>query len=213
MFFLTGPGFIITWAISIFIGLAMLITDLLTRNRQIAPIMKLVWLLTVGYSGLIGLGIYAWSGRRQIEEDTLWRRAARSVSHCFAGCGAGEIIGVSISVGLFSVGQVWLSVITFILAYVLGIAFNAGPLLSNGEDLSTALKDSVITESASILVMEAIAIGVDQLLGGSVNSLTQPLFWSSLFISLTTGLLFAYPVNVWLVKTGIKEGMASPILA
>ncbi|MFZ0625843.1 MAG: DUF4396 domain-containing protein [Acidimicrobiia bacterium] len=213
MAFLKGPGFIITWAISIVIGLAVLITDLMTRNRQIAPIMKLVWVLTVSYSGLMGLGIYFWSGRRQIARDTLWRRGARSVSHCFAGCGAGEIVGVVISVGLLSLGQVWLSVVTFVLAYVLGIAFNAGPLLSDGEDLSTALKDSVITESASILMMETVAIGVDQLIAGSVNTLTKPLFWSSLFISLSAGLLFAYPVNVWLVKAGIKKGMANPTLA
>ncbi len=35
-------------------------------------------------------------------------------------------------------------------------------------------------------------------------------FWSSLTVSLTLGLLAAYPVNALLIGFGVKEGMGSP---
>lgn len=35
-------------------------------------------------------------------------------------------------------------------------------------------------------------------------------FWSSLLISLTCGLVAAYPVNVLLIHYGVKEGMMDP---
>ena len=36
------------------------------------------------------------------------------------------------------------------------------------------------------------------------------LFWSSLILSLSAGLIVAYPVNVALVYMGVKSGMANP---
>jgi hypothetical protein len=36
------------------------------------------------------------------------------------------------------------------------------------------------------------------------------LFWSALVFSLSMGLIAAYPVNVLLIKWGVKEGMANP---
>ena len=57
--------------------------------------------------------------------------------------------------------------------------------------------------------MEAVAIGVDLLLARSAT-LGQPLFWGSIAVSLTLGLLAAYPVNVLLIQRGVKAGMANP---
>jgi hypothetical protein len=36
------------------------------------------------------------------------------------------------------------------------------------------------------------------------------LFWTALLLSLTAGLLAAYPVNALLIRFGIKEGMMNP---
>ena len=38
----------------------------------------------------------------------------------------------------------------------------------------------------------------------------DPLFWSSLVFSLSVGLIAAYPVNVLLIRLGVKKGMHSP---
>lgn len=206
---LEEPGFLISWGISVAVGLSVLVYDLATRNRHIQGVMRLVWVLTVAYSGLIGLGLYYWSGRSQIRSDGLWRRACRSVAHCYAGCGAGEVIGVIISVGLFSLGQIPVAIVTFLLAYSMGLGLNIVVLRRNGVEWSTAIEDSVVTESASILVMEAVAISVDLLVAGNAT-MSEPLFWSSLVVSLTAGLVAAYPLNVLLIKQDVKEGMGDP---
>jgi len=57
--------------------------------------------------------------------------------------------------------------------------------------------------------MELVAIGVDLWLAGNAT-IGEPLFWSSLVVSLTAGLVAAYPVNVLLIALGVKEGMHSP---
>ena len=206
---LSNPLTLVAWAVIAGLCVAVLVRDLRGSNRGMMPVMKLVWTLTVAYSGPVGLAGYYWAGRRQIPEDTLARRGFRSVAHCYSGCGAGEIVGVMIAAGLLSLGNWWIAGITFALAYVAGYALSAVPLVQGGEALDTALWDALVSETASITVMEVTALGVDLWLSASA-SFSDPLFWSSLIISLSAGLAAAYPVNVILVRTGIKEGMHDP---
>jgi hypothetical protein len=57
--------------------------------------------------------------------------------------------------------------------------------------------------------MEIVAIGVDLTLAGSAGP-GQVLFWSSMIVSLSCGLIAAYPVNVILIRLGVKAGMMDP---
>lgn len=173
------------------------------------PLMKMVWLFTVAYSNLIGLAIYFYSGRRQIRKDSLWRRSFRSVAHCYSGCGAGEITGIVLSVGLLSLGNLPTALITFTLAYVFGFALTVGPLMQEGVEFRRAVLDALWSETPSITVMEIVAIGADLWLSGDAT-LGEPLFWSAMIVSLTLGLFAAWPVNVWLIHAGVKEGMMNP---
>lgn len=206
---LSQPWLIIAWGIGASASLVVLGLDLMRHNRQLGSMMKFVWGLTVLYSGPLGLAIYYYSGRSQIERDSLWRKGFRSVAHCYSGCGAGELVGVIVSVGVFSLGQVGVGIVTFSLAYSSGLLLTVGPLLQDGESFTTALKDALSSESASIVVMEVVAILVDLGLSGKARP-GAPLFWSSMVVSLTLGLLAAYPVNVLLIHQGIKEGMHNP---
>ena len=206
---LSSPYFLGIWLAQAAFALFLLLADFKNKNPEIHGIMKFVWFLTVGYSGLFGLAVYFYSGRKQISKDDLWRRSFRSVAHCYSGCGAGEILGVTTSVGLFALGQVWVALFTFLCAYTFGLILTILPLRKEGESWGTATKDAFISESASIVVMEAVAIGVDLWLAGE-SGLGDILFWSSLIVSLTAGLLAAYPVNVALVYWGVKEGMHDP---
>jgi Domain of unknown function (DUF4396) len=206
---LSSPEVLWIWAANAVLGLAWVGFDLGRHNRELGGWMKLVWLLTVLYSGLLGLAIYFYAGRRQIPEDTLPRKGFRSTAHCYSGCGAGEVIGVAISTGLFSFGQVGISLLTFALAYGFGLGLTIGPLLQDGEALGRALRDAVESESASIVVMEAVAIAVDLVVAGSAK-VDDPLFWASLFLSLSVGLFAAFPVNLWLIRRGVKSGMRDP---
>ncbi|MBD3337247.1 MAG: DUF4396 domain-containing protein [Candidatus Eisenbacteria bacterium] len=197
------------WLTSSSAAVAVVLHDLHHKNPEIMPLMKWVWALTVAYSGLLGLAVYYFSGRKQISNDSLLRRGLRSTAHCYSGCGMGEIIGVLVTVGILAAPQPIVVAVTFSLAYAFGILLTMGPLMQEGVEKSRALKDAVISESASIVVMEFVAIGVDLILAGDAG-LRDVLFWSSLVVSLSLGFLAALPVNILLVHFGVKEGMQNP---
>lgn len=206
---LTNPKVLSIWVTLIIISLVIVFIDIWYKNNHLGSLMKWVWYLTVLYSGPLGLLIYYYSGRKQIKQDSIWRKAFRSVSHCYSGCGGGEIVGIFIAVGILALDVVWVAVITFALAYLAGYALTAGPLIQEGVPITTALKDAFISETASITVMEVVAISVDIALAGNAT-MADPLFWSSLLFSLSIGLLAAYPVNILLIRYGVKEGMHNP---
>lgn len=206
---LTSPLFLAAWLPLVGLSLAVLVRDLVRNNPQIGGLMKWVWVFTVIYSGPLGLWVYYYSGRAQIARDSLWRRGFRSVAHCYSGCGAGEIVGVVVTAGLLSLGTWWIAGVTFALAYVAGFGMTVGPLMQEGVGLRQALWDAFYSETASITVMEVVAIGTDIWLAGDAT-MAHALFWSSLVFSLSVGLLAAYPVNVVLIRFGVKSGMHSP---
>ena len=207
--FLSGPLPLIFWLVLMVPSLIWTARDLAVRNTHLMPLMKAVWMLTVLYSGPLGVLIYRFAGRKEIADDTLPRRAFRSVAHCYSGCGMGEIAGVLIAAGLLSLGNLWVSLVTFCLAYLFGFALTVGPLVQGGTPLGTALKDALLSETPSITVMELVAIGVALAIthGATIG---EPLFWTGLIVSLTCGLVAAYPVNLALLHWGVKEGMMDP---
>jgi Domain of unknown function (DUF4396) len=206
---LTNPIFLVVWGALVAASLAILLRDLKKNNREIVGLMKLVWGFTVLSSGPLGLFLYWATGRKQILRDSLWRKGARSTAHCYSGCGIGEVTGVFIAGGLLSLGNWWIAGVTFALAYVFGFAMTVGPLVQEGVGWSQALKDAFYSETASITAMELAAIGSDLWLARNAR-MGEMLFWSSLVFSLSMGLLAAYPVNVLLIRWGIKQGMHSP---
>lgn len=72
------------------------------NNQPISGLMEGAWVFTVLYSGPLGLAVYWYSGRTQIDHDSLWRKGFRLVCHCYSGCGAGEITGIFIALGLLA---------------------------------------------------------------------------------------------------------------
>lgn len=197
------------WLVLIATSLAVLWWDLRKRNQMIGSWMKLVWTLSVLFSGPFALGVYWWSGRTQISHDSTWRGGWRSTSHCYSGCGSGETLGVPLAAGLLGFGTLGVTVTTFVLAYIFGYSLNMGPMLQDGVPFREAVKDSIYSETLSIGVMEIAAIFADLVLAPSA-SITSVTFWTALFLSLTIGYIVAYPVNALLVSVGVKGGMANP---
>ncbi|MEJ1994874.1 MAG: DUF4396 domain-containing protein [Limibacillus sp.] len=206
---LSNPALLIAWVALTAVCLAVLLYDLRVRNPEIMGLMRLVWFLTVFYSGPLGLALYWTTGRKQIRRDSIWRRGARSTAHCYSGCGLGEVVGIMITVGMLSLTTWWVAGVTFVLAYAFGYALTVGPLMQDGVPLKTALWDAFASETASITMMEVVAIGSDIWLSKGAT-MDQVLFWTSMAVSLSLGLLAAYPVNVLLIRFGVKEGMHSP---
>lgn len=207
---LLGNGWLLSaWLLLVLLALAWLLWDFRRHNSHIDSLMKAVWFLTVVYSGPIGLWLYHVSGRRQIARDSVWRKGVRSVAHCYSGCGAGEITGVFIAAGLLALDNTSIAVVTFTLAYIFGYGMTLGPLLQAGVPLKQALIDTFYADTLTIAVMEITAISLDLWLSARAT-MDQPLFWGSLVLSLSIGLLAAYPVNVLLVHFGVKGGMGDP---
>ena len=206
---LTDPLYLTVWGVLVAASLAVLVWDLRKNNEELMSLMKAVWFLTVLYSGPIGLVGYWYSGRTQISRDSFWRRGFRSVSHCYSGCGAGEVIGIVTTAGILALDVSWVVAVTFALAFTFGYALTVGPLLQEGVGLGEALKDAFYSETASIAVMEIVAISVDLWLAAEAT-MGDVLFWTSLVFSLSLGLAAAYPVNLALIHVGVKEGMMNP---
>jgi hypothetical protein len=207
--FLTDERFLTVWAIILVICLSWLVMDLKKSNKHIDSLMKVVWFLTVAYSGPIGLWLYYVSGRKQIKRDSIWRKGVRSVAHCYSGCGAGEITGVIIAAGLLALDNTGIAIVTFAFAYVFGYALTFGPLVQGGMSVKQALIDTFYSDTVTIAVMEVTAISIDLWLSARAT-IDQPLFWGALVFSLTVGLIAAYPVNVLLIRLGVKGGMGDP---
>lgn len=207
--FLSNPLVLGLWLSVVVACVGWVMRDLRKNNQHLPSLMQWVWILTVAYSGPFGVAVYYYSGRAQIAHDSFARRGFRSVAHCYSGCGAGEITGLLIAVGLLSLGTGWVVAITFSLAYVAGFAMTVGPLMQGGMDFKRAFNDALWAETASITVMEIVAIGTDLWLAGDAT-MGEPLFWMSLSVSLSCGLIAAYPVNLLLIHYGVKEGMHSP---
>jgi hypothetical protein len=207
---LSQPVTLFAWIGVSLVSLAVLMWDLREHNAELGSLMKYVWGLTTLYSGPLGLAVYCYTGRKQIRRDSIWRKGWRSTSHCYSGCGAGEILGIVLTVGILAVtSNIIVALVTFSFAYLFGMVLTVGPLLQEGVGWSDALRDAFYSETASIVFMEAVAIGVDIWVAGEAT-VEDVLFWTSLLFSLTMGLLAAYPVNVLLIKLGVKEGMMNP---
>lgn len=200
---------VVGWLLLSLGSVAVLQYDIRTNNRELPSMMRLVWTLTVLYSGPLGLAVYWYSGRSQIPEDTFLRRGMRSTSHCYSGCGVGEALGVTIAAGLLALATGWVVAVTFSFAYLFGVAFTVGPLLQEGVGARQALWDALYSESGSIVAMEAVAIGTDIYLAGEAT-MGEPVFWASLAVSLSLGFFAALPINLGLLHFGVKEGMGDP---
>lgn len=206
---LSSPITLIVWAALVIPSEIALLADLRRNNAHLMGLMKLVWALTVLYSGPLGLLVYATCGRKEIGTDSLPRRAFRSVAHCYSGCGMGEVTGLIIAVGLLQLSTTWVAGITFAFAYVAGFALTVGPLMQEGVGFRKAMWDALLAETPSITIMEIVAISIDLTLSGNAG-FGDPLFWSSMVVSLTCGLIAAWPVNLLLIRYGVKEGMMDP---
>ncbi len=125
--------------------------------------------------------------------------------HCLAGCGLGEVVGVVIGValGLTTVATLVLAVILgFVFGFVLGLI----PLLRARFSLRWAIKQVLVADGLSIVVMETAEVVVEVYTPGVMSAgLSSPLFWAGMLLALAAGFLAAFPVNYVLVGKGIRH--------
>jgi hypothetical protein len=214
------------------IGLLVVIFDLLAGHRQHMAIMNLVWPITALYSGPLGLLAYYKIGRLSTHKamhaaqqhgkpppgkrKPFWQTVLVATTHCGAGCTLGDILAewLLFCFPLTLLGQrmfaAWIA--DYILAYLFGIAlqyFTIKPMkqLSPGQGLVAAIKADTLSLTAWQVGMYGWMAFARFLIFGHELPVTQPLFWFMMQIAMLAGFATSYPVNAWLVRSGIKEAM------
>jgi len=133
------------------------------------------------------------------------RLATSATVHCLAGCGLGEIIGVviGISLGLTTIATLILGVV---LGFILGFALGILPLLRASFSVQWAIKQVLVAEGLSIVVMETAEVLVQVFTPGVMAAgLSSPRFWTGMLLALTAGFIAAFPVNYILVGLGVRH--------
>lgn len=221
---------VIAWiALAVAFATAALIGyDIYGRGfRQKMKVMEAVWPITALYFGpLAWVGYRRW-GRlnspkhqhRTGEEPDYGEpvSVAVGVSHCGAGCTLGDIIGAWV---VFAIGWELLGlalpaeyIADFSLAFALGIAFqyfSIAPMRDLGvrEGIVAALKADTLSLTAfEIGLFGWMAVMQLVLFPGPHLHPDHAAYWLLMQIGMVLGFATAYPVNVWLIRRGIKEAM------
>jgi hypothetical protein len=221
---------IIAW-VSLAIAFAtcgLIAFDIFARGyRQKMGVMDAVWPVTALYFGpLAWWGYHRWgrvnSPAYQQQTGAQPHYGERvsvgiGVSHCGAGCTLGDIIGAwivfAISWELLGLALPAEYIADFTLAFILGIAFQyfaIAPMRNLG------LRDGIIAAlKADTLSLTSFEIGLFGWMAIiQLVMFTDPhlkpdhaAYWLLMQIGMILGFATAYPVNVWLIRRGIKEAM------
>lgn len=148
--------------------------------------------------------------------------------HCGSGCMLGDIAAewlaflvpaIAIALGWHSLFEekmfsVW--ILDFIFAFLLGIIFQYFAIvpmrkLSPGEGIVAALKaDTLSLISWQVGMYGWMAIMqflIYPAAFGARPEVNTPEFWFAMQLAMVAGFMTAYPVNWWLISSGIKEKM------
>jgi Domain of unknown function (DUF4396) len=192
--------------------------DLTTRTPAMT-VMRWGWVLVVLYTGPIGLFVYVVSCREPLAGThasyiaPLWKQAVGSTIHCVAGDATGIIAGAALGTALHVGMRVDLA-----LEYALGFLF--GLLIFQalfmklmvGGSYWAAVRRTMLPEWLSMNALMAGMIPVMVTLMTRIPGAMEPdhgRFWGVMSLAIIVGSLTAYPVNVWLVRRGLKHGMGT----
>ena len=218
---------VVAW-VSLAAGLASAVAvvyDVYGRGlRQPMRVMEVVWPITALYLGPLGWLAYARLGRpaKQDREEAEWHGFATSAFHCGAGCALGDVIGewVVFAASFTIAGAaLWPGyAVDFALGYLLGIVFQYWAIrpmsrLSRG----AAIREAIRADTLSIVAFEAgmfgwMAVVYFLLFPQPHLGPDHAAYWLMMQIAMATGLLTTYPVQIWLVRRGIKQAMGRPTL-
>lgn len=134
--------------------------------------------------------------------DNLNKTAASATLHCLTGCAIGEVAGMIISsaLGWAAFASILISII---LAFFFGYALSMRPLLKSDLGFKKSLRIALVSDTASISVMELTDNAFILLVPGAIYAgLNTGLFWISLGVSLVVAFGAAFPVNRYLIARG-----------
>lgn len=211
-----------------FITAGVILYDIYGRgNRQNMGVMEAVWPVTALYFGpLAWWGYHRWGrlNSRHYQQRTGREpdygepvSVAVGVSHCGAGCTLGDIIGgwivFAAAFELLGFALPAEYIADYTLAFTLGIAFQyfaIAPMRGLGvrDGLIAALKADTLSLTAfEIGLFGWMALMQLVFFSGPHLAPDHAAYWFLMQIGMILGFATAYPVNVWLIRRGIKEAM------
>ncbi|WP_418275327.1 DUF4396 domain-containing protein [Isoptericola jiangsuensis] len=152
----------------------------------------------------------------------------KGTSHCGAGCMLGDLLVewlVVLTPALAVLGgydwlfadriyAVW--VLDYVAAFAIGIAFQYFAIAPmRGLGLRAGVRAAVKADALSITAWQVGMYGtmalvqlwwLPEVLGGRA-AVTTPVFWAAMQVAMVVGFATSYPVNWWLVRSGVKERM------
>lgn len=189
--------------------------------------MEAVWPVTALYFGPFAwLGYRRWGRlgspryREQTDDRPDYGEAVSvgvGVSHCGAGCTLGDIVGawLVLAAGWELLGLALPAeyIADFSLAFALGIAFqyfSIAPM--RGLGLRDGIVAALKADTLSLIAFEVGLFGwmaVMQLVlfAGPHLQPDHAAYWLLMQVGMALGFATAYPVNVWLIRRGIKAAM------
>ena len=209
----------LAWLLLTAASVAYVAWDCIYNNPEMT-VMKWGWILVTLYMGPIAAVLYVMSCKEPVpgthEEfiKPLWKQTVGSTIHCVAGDATGIIVAATITAA-FGL-PMW---IDMFVEYVGGFAF--GLLIFQslfmkdmmGGSYATAVRHSLLPEWLSMNFMMAgmFPTMVVMMMGRDMRAMepTQLVFWGAMSVAVGAGCLTAFPVNMWLVKAGLKHGMGT----
>ena len=147
-----------------------------------------------------------------------WQSVVLSTLHCGAGCTLADLVGewflyfVPIAIGGSLIAGSW--VLDYLLALLFGIGFQYAamrgmePRTPRGEIVRRAAKADILSLTAWQAGMYGwMAVAIFAINHGTPLPRTSFGFWFMMQIAMACGFLLALPVNVLLIKYGVKKGM------
>lgn len=224
---------VLAWlTIAVGIGCAgAVLWDIAVRgHRQSMSVMEWVWPITCLYTGPVGSWAYrrfglphspSWLAERGLDDrpsQPSWAGVALGVSHCGAGCTLADIItawavfALGITIATQAVYPEMIG--SYVLAIALGLAFQyfaIAPMrdLNFREGIAAAAKADIASLTAFQVGMLAWMAVQAFVLFPAPHHLhpDSPVYWLGMQVGMCLGFLTAWPVNVWLIRRGIKEQM------
>jgi len=126
--------------------------------------------------------------------------AVSATLHCLTGCAIGEVLGLIIGTAV-GLNNGVTTLLATALAFVFGFGLSIRPLVKSGMAFVAAFLIVIAADTLSITTMEIVDNAVMYVIPGAMHAtLTDPLFWISMPISLGVAFFAALPVNKYLLS-------------
>ncbi len=172
-----------------------------------------------GMEGMDGMdGMDGMSDMPGMKGRPRWQSVVLSTLHCGAWCTLADIVGewflffVPVAIGGSILAGTW--VVDYLLALAFGIGFQYAAIrgmertLPRGEAIRRAAKADILSLTAWQAGMYGwMAVAIFALNGGEAMPRTSFVFWFTMQVAMACGFLVALPVNILLIRAGIKKGM------